>query len=180
MDTDGYTTLRVRMQDGIAHATIDNPPINLFDAALIVEMDRFGREAAGDPDVRVVVVDSANPEFFIAHADVSLILQLPSEPLPPPTELPLFTAMVDRFRTMPKATLAVIEGRCRGGGSELVLGMDLRFAALGRARPAPGRGGPAPPGVAVGILPGGGGPQRLPRLVGRGRALEVILGCDDV
>src|SRR4051812_34032929 len=173
MDTDGYTTLRVRVQDGIAHATIDNPPINLFDAALIVEMDRFGREAAGDPDVRVVVVDSANPEFFIAHADVSLILQLPSEPQPPPTELPLFTAMVDRFRTMPKATLAVIEGRCRGGGSELVLGMDLRFAALGRARLAQ-------PEVAVGIIPGGGGTQRLPRLVGRGRALEVILGCDDV
>jgi enoyl-CoA hydratase/carnithine racemase len=167
MDTDGYTTLRVRVEDGIARATIDNPPINLFDAALIVEMDRFGREAAGDPDVRVVVVDSANPDFFIAHADVGLILQLPSEPQPPPTELPLFTAMVDRFRTMPKATIAVI------GGSELVLGMDLRFAALGRARLAQ-------PEVAVGIIPGGGGTQRLPRLVGRGRALEVILGCDDV
>jgi enoyl-CoA hydratase/carnithine racemase len=173
MDTDGYTTLRVRVEDGIARATIDHPPINLFDAALIVEMDRFGREAADDPDVRVVVVDSANPDFFIAHADVKLILQLPSEPQPPPTELPLFTAMVDRFRTMPKATMAVIEGRCRGGGSELVLGMDLRFAALGRARLAQ-------PEVTVGIIPGGGGTQRLPRLIGRGRALEVILGCDDV
>jgi enoyl-CoA hydratase/carnithine racemase len=173
MDTDGYTALRVRVGDGIARATIDHPPINLFDAALIVEMDRFGREAADDSDVRVVVVDSANPDFFIAHADVKLILQLPTEPQPPPAELPLFTAMVDRFRTMPKATIAVIEGRCRGGGSELVLGMDLRFAALGRARLAQ-------PEVAVGIIPGGGGTQRLPRLIGRGRALEVILGCDDV
>jgi len=121
----------------------------------------------------VVVVDSANPDFFIAHADVKLILQLPSEPRQPPTELPLFTAMVDRFRTMPKATIAVIEGRCRGGGSALVLGMDLRFAAIGRARLGQ-------PEVAVGIIPGGGGTQRLPRLIGGGRALEVILGCDDV
>ncbi|MFL5904927.1 MAG: enoyl-CoA hydratase/isomerase family protein [Solirubrobacteraceae bacterium] len=168
MDTDGYTTLGVRVEDGIARATIDHPPINLFDAALIVEMDRFGREAADDPDVRVVVVDSANRDFFIAHADVKLILQLPSEPQPPPTELPLFTAMVDRFRTMPKATIAVIEGRCRGGGSELVLGMDLRFAALGRARLAQ-------PEVTVGIIPGGGGTQRLPRLIGEGRALELIM-----
>src|SRR3954447_16769706 len=173
MNTDGYTTLRVRVEDGIARATIDHPAINLFDAALIVEMDRFGRETADDPDVRVVVVDSANADFFIAHADVKLILQLPSEPQPPPTELPLFTAMVDRFRTMPKATIALIEGRCRGGGSELVLGMDLRFAALGRARLAQ-------PEVTVGIIPGGGGTQRLPLLIGRGRALEVILGCDDV
>ena len=173
MDTDGYTALRVRVRDGIARATIDHPPINLFDAALIVEMDRFGREAADDSDVRVVVVDSANPDFFIAHADVKLILQLPTEPQPPPAELPLFTAMVDRFRTMPKATIAVIEGRARGGGSELVLGMDMRFAARGRAVLAQ-------PEVAVGIIPGGGGTQRLPRLVGRGRALEVILGCGDI
>jgi enoyl-CoA hydratase/carnithine racemase len=170
VNADGYQTLSVQVEDGIARATIDHPPINLFDAALIVEMDRFGREPE---DVRVVVVDSANPEFFIAHADVGLILQLPQEALDAPTEMPLFTAMVDRFRTMPKVTIAVIEGRARGGGSELVLGMDLRFAALGRAVLAQ-------PEVALGIIPGGGGTQRLPRLVGRGRALEVILGCGDV
>jgi len=173
MTTDGYDTLKVRIDGGIAHATIDHPPINLFDAAMIVEMDRFGREVEADPDVRVVVVDSADPEFFIAHADVGLILQLPQEEQQAPTELPLFTAMIDRFRTMPKITIAVIEGRARGGGSELVLGMDLRFAARGRARFAQ-------PEVAVGIIPGGGGTQRLPRLIGRARALEVIAGCGDV
>jgi enoyl-CoA hydratase/carnithine racemase len=173
MTPNDYTTLQVRVEDGIALATIDHPPINLFDAALVVEMDRFGREVAADPDVRVVVVDSANPEFFIAHADLNLILQLPSEPQEPPSELPFFTAMVERFRTMPKITIAVIEGRARGGGSELVLSMDMRFAALGRARLAQ-------PEVALGIIPGGGGTQRLPRLVGRSRALEVIAGCDDI
>jgi len=168
MHTDGYQTLKVRTDDGIARATIDHPPINLFDGAMIVEMDRFSREAEADDDVRVVVVDSANPDFFIAHADVGLILQLPQEEQAKPTELPLFTAMIDRFRTMPKASIAVIEGRARGGGSELVLGMDMRFAARGRAVLAQ-------PEVAVGIIPGGGGTQRLARVMGKQRAMELVL-----
>ena len=74
---------------------------------------------------------------------------------------------------MPKATIAVIEGIARGGGSEFALAFDMRFAALGKARLAQ-------PEVAIGIIPGGGGTQRLPRLVGRARALEVILGCEDI
>jgi enoyl-CoA hydratase/carnithine racemase len=173
VELEGYTALRIRVEDGVAFATIDHPPINLFHAALISDMDRFGREVEVDSEVRVVVIDSANPEFFIAHADVNLILQLPREPQPPPTKLSVFQAMVDRFRTMPKVTIAVIEGRARGGGSELALGMDMRFAARGRALLAQ-------PEVGVGIIPGGGGTQRLPRLVGRARALEIVLGCDDI
>jgi len=173
MEVEGYTALRVRVQRGVAFATIDHPPINLLDGSLIVDLDRVGREVEADPEVRVVVIDSANPEFFIAHADVNLILQLPREPQPAPTELSVFQAMVDRFRTMPKVTIAVIEGRARGGGSELALAMDMRFAARGRALLAQ-------PEVAVGIIPGGGGTQRLPRLVGRARALEIILGCNDI
>jgi enoyl-CoA hydratase/carnithine racemase len=73
---------------------------------------------------------------------------------------------------MPKATIALIEGVCRGGGSELALSLDMRFAALGKAVLAQ-------PEVALGILPGGSGTQRLPRLCGRGRALEIVLGCED-
>ena len=173
MEYEGYTALRVRVEGGVAFATIDHPPMNLFDAALIADVDRFGREVEADSEVRVVVIDSANPEFFIAHADVNLILQLPREPQPPPSELSFFQAMVDRFRTMPKVTIAVIEGRARGGGSELALAMDMRFAARGKAVLAQ-------PEVAVGIIPGGGGTQRLTRLVGRARALEIVLGCNDI
>jgi enoyl-CoA hydratase/carnithine racemase len=159
---------------GIARVTIDHPPINLFDLPLMLDLARCGEELAVDDDVRVVVVDSADPEFFIAHADVGLILQLPREERTEPgDELGFFHALVDRFRTMPKATIAVIEGRVRGGGSELVSSMDMRFAALGRAMLGQ-------PEVALGIIPGGSGTQRLPNLVGRARALEVILGCDDV
>ena len=172
MSYSGYECLKVRSNQGVAFVTIDHPPINLFDMALILEVDRVGRELEADADVRAVVVDSADPDFFIAHADVELILAASEEARETPQEPSFFQQMVDRFRTMPKATIALIEGICRGGGSEFVLSMDMRFAALGKAALAQ-------PEVAVGIIPGGSGTQRLPRLMGRGRALEVILGCED-
>ena len=172
MAYDGYNCLKIRLDRGVLFVTVDNPPINLLDLPLMQEIDRLGREIEADDDVKVVVFDSANPDFFIAHADVNLILQMPTEVPPKSTTLAPFHAMVDRFRTMPKVSIAKIEGRARGGGSEFVLSLDMRFGALGRAILGQ-------PEVAVGIIPGGGGTQRLPRLLGRSRALEVILGCDD-
>ncbi|MEN8182373.1 MAG: enoyl-CoA hydratase/isomerase family protein [Myxococcota bacterium] len=174
MTQDPHRCLRIEVEQGVATLTLDHPPINLFDIALIGEMDRAGRELEKDPEVRVVVIQSADPDFFIAHADVELILKLPAPTgdAPPPDRPSAFHQMVDRFRTMPKATIALIEGICRGGGSELALSLDMRFAALGKAVLAQ-------PEVAVGILPGGSGTQRLPRLCGRGRALEIVLGGED-
>jgi enoyl-CoA hydratase/carnithine racemase len=173
MAYDDYEVLRIHVEGGIARVTIDNPPVNLLDFALILELDRFGREVETDGSVRVVILDSADPEFFAAHADVTLIAALPTDDTGTHDEPGLFQSMVDRFRTMPKATIAIIEGIARGGGSELVLSCDMRFAALGKAVLAQ-------PEVAVGIIPGGTGTQRLPGLVGRGRALEIILGAGDV
>lgn len=172
MTYEGFAALKVRVDQGVAWVTIDHPPINLFDLALMQDMMRLSGAVEGDDAVKVVVLQSADPEFFIAHADVNLIQQLPAEPPPKPSEPSPFHQMVDRFRTMPKVTIAKIEGRCRGGGSELVLSCDMRFAARGRAIFAQ-------PEVSIGIIPGGSGTQRLPRLMGRGRALEVILGCAD-
>jgi enoyl-CoA hydratase/carnithine racemase len=163
-------TLEVRR--GIATVTIDNPPINLFDLDLYIGMTQMAQQLAADPDVRVVVLRSANPDFWIAHFDVTLIQRLPTDAGTPAT-LNDFHAMCEAFRTRPKATIAVIEGRVGGGGSELALSCDMRFAAEGRAVFNQ-------PEVALGILPGGSGTVRLARLVGRSRALEVILGCDDV
>ena len=174
MSYDELQLLRVTVDHGVARCTIDNPPVNLLDLPLMLELDRFGRAVEADDAVRVVVLDSADDEFFLAHADVELILRLPREAADRPgDELGFFHAMVDRFRTMPKATIAVLEGIARGGGSELALSCDMRFAALGRA--VVGQ-----PEVAVGIIPGGSGCQRLPRLLGRARALEAILGCADL
>lgn len=168
----GYTTLRVTIEDGVAFVTIDHPPVNLLDLTMMTDMDRLGRELADDATVRVVVFSSADPEFFVAHADVGLIEQLPTTVDESRAELGFFHSMVERFRTLPQATIAKIEGRTRGGGSEFILSLDMRFAAIGRAVLAQ-------PEVALGIIPGGSGTQRLPRLLGRGRALEIVLGCED-
>jgi len=168
----GAGPLGVELAGGVATVTIDDPPVNLFDRALYPAMAATVAELAADGDVRVVVLRSAVPQFFIAHFDVELIQRIPTD-LPAPTELNDFHRMCETLRTMPKATIAVIEGRVGGGGSELALSCDMRFAALGRAVFNQ-------PEVGLGILPGGSGTVRLPRLVGRSRALEAILGCDDV
>jgi enoyl-CoA hydratase/carnithine racemase len=175
----GLTGLHVEVVDGIATVTIDNPPINLFTVELFLTMAGLAQRLADDADVRVVVLRSANPEFFIAHFDVAAILTFPTDaPAVAPTELNAYHQMCEAFRTMPKATIAVIEGRVGGGGSELALSCDMRFAML----PHGDHPGAvlSQPEVALGIIPGGSGTVRLSRLMGRSRALEVILGCDDV
>jgi enoyl-CoA hydratase/carnithine racemase len=172
MAYDGYRCLKIRRDRGVAWVTINHPPINLLDLEMIQELERVGQELEADSEVRAVVFQSADPDFFIAHADLNLILTLPEQAPPRGTALGAFHRMVERFRTMPKATMAKVEGRARGGGSEFLLSLDMRFAALGKAILSQ-------PEVFLGIIPGGSGTQRLPRLVGRGRALEIILGCED-
>lgn len=171
------TGVSVSKADGIARIVFDSPPINLFTVGLFAETARIIGELAVDDDVRVVILSSANPDFFIAHFDVEAILTFPTDQ-PPATSLNAYHVMCENLRTMPKATIAVIEGRVGGGGSELALSCDMRFA-LKASKKHPGAVFNQPE-VALGILPGGSGTQRLPRLIGRSRALEVILGCDDV
>ncbi len=172
MGSPEYSTLSVSRERGVATVTIDHPPMNLLDLALMTDLERLGRELEADTETRATVFESANPDYFIAHADVALIQRLPSEVPPKSEELSFFHQIVERYRTLPCATIGAIEGRARGGGSEFLLSLDLRFGAIGGCVLAQ-------PEVALGILPGGSGTQRLPRLIGRGRALEVILGCED-
>ena len=176
MDYRDYKTLRVDLANGIARITLDNGAINLLDKPMFKELLRLVDQLAVDDAVRVVILCSANPDFFIAHFDVGLILKFPADPPVPGAEpLPLspFHRMCESLRTMPKTTIAVIEGRAGGGGSEIALSCDMRFALRGQAVFNQ-------PEVALGILPGGSGTVRLSRLLGRSRALEVVLGCDDV
>ena len=167
-----YKLLAIAVANGVATVSIDNPPINLFDLPLMEEMIKLGVDLKADDEVRVIVFESANPEFFIAHVDVNLIQQLPISNLQKPSSPSFFHEMLETFRTMPKVTIGKIEGRARGGGSELLLALDMRFAAIGKAVLSQ-------PELASGIIPGGGGSTRLPRLIGRGRALEVIMSCED-
>jgi enoyl-CoA hydratase/carnithine racemase len=173
MAYEGYSFLKIRRDRGVAFVTIDNPPINLLTLEMSAELLRLAGEILSDDTVKVTVFDSADPEFFIAHFDVNVLAMLGSQPLPPSTELHDLDKATEAFRRMPKVSIAKIEGRARGGGSEFVLGLDMRFGAIGRALLAH-------PEVGIGIIPGGGGTQRLPRLTGPARALEVVLGCDDI
>jgi enoyl-CoA hydratase/carnithine racemase len=167
-----HEALRMDVDAGVAYVTLDHPPVNLLDGAMIGDLWRVANQLADDDGVHVVVVRSADPEFFIAHADLRLIQALPRDVTERGTELAVIHQFMERWRTLPQVTIAQIEGRARGGGSELALSLDLRFAAREGTRLSQ-------PEVSVGIIPGGGGTQRLPALVGRGRALEIVLGCAD-
>lgn len=169
-----YKMIAVENDNGVATATIDAPPINVMTPELFVELDALSLEVEADDDVRVLVFRSAHPDFFIAHFDVSAILDRPTGKPPVPTgKMKAYHVMCERYRTMRPVTIAQIEGRIGGGGSELAASMDMRFGVRGKTFVNQME-------VALGILPGGTGTQRLPRLMGRARALEIILGCDDL
>ena len=128
MTKDGYRCLRLRVEDGVATATLDHPPVNLLDAAMIGELDRLGREAEARDDVRVLVLESADPEFFVAHADVALILALPPDAAAPPGPS-LFQRIVDRFRlTGWPGVLALLAGVGAAGIIERVRNAEKRHA----------------------------------------------------
>ena len=169
-----YQLLNVTIEGRIAWVTVDAPPINVITLPLYGELAALSKELEADPGLTVVVLKSADPDFFLAHFDVGAILRIPTDaPAERDPELNPFHAMCERFRTMDKVTIAQIEGRVGGGGSELSASCDMRFGVRGKTKINQME-------VPLGILPGGTGTQRLPRLVGRGRAMEIVLGGDDL
>lgn len=172
-DTD-FSKLRLSHAHGVLTVTIDNPPVNMLDVALMSEMSRLLLSVRDDPDTRVLVFQSADPEFFIAHVDMTLI----DEPHAfdelarnAPEGLNPFQAFGELVRSQPQVTLVKLAGLARGGGAEFVAAADMAFAAEGRA-------GLAQCEALMGITPGGGATQYLTSRMTRGRALEVILGAD--
>src|SRR5260370_12570724 len=125
-----YDLLRVEIADGVARATIDHPPINLLDLRLMGELDRLETELRADDAVRVVIFDSANPDFFLAHYDIAYLISRCGPPPAPAVTLKRFHAMLERYRLMPKVTIARLEGAARADGSEFALAPDMRFAAI--------------------------------------------------
>ena len=168
-----YTSIKVRKENGIARVVIDNPPLNLLDAALLTDLDAFITEMAEDSATKVIIFESADPEFFVAHGDMGFVddpeaaaaaIQIAGDQTLSPM-LRLF----ERLRQLPQITIGKLAGLARGGGVELLMAMDMRFAAIETA-------GMAQNEAPIGIIPGADAAY-LPRLVGRARALEIILGA---
>jgi enoyl-CoA hydratase/carnithine racemase len=169
-----YQTLSLSHDRGVCHVTISNPPVNVMTAELYQDLVAVTEALEMDDTIKVVVFQSADPDFFIAHFDVSLILTFPADgPAEKATKLSPFHEMCERVRTMPKATIVKMAGRAGGGGNEFAASCDMRFGVKGKTIINQME-------VPLGILPGGSGTQRLPRLVGRGRAMEICLGGDDI
>lgn len=169
-----FSRVSVVVEHRVCWATIKAPPVNVLTIALLMDLVKLANEVADDDGVGVLVLQSADPDFFIAHFDVEAILKFPVDgEVTRAGELSSFHRMCETFRTMPKATIAKVNGRVGGGGAELAASMDMRFGVEGRTIINQME-------VPLGILPGGTGTQRLPLLVGRGRALEMILGGIDI
>ena len=165
--------LLVRRSDAYWRVTFDIPPLNIFGPANIPQLEEIVRLLERDERVRVVVFDSAVPGFFLTHYD---FLAKPEESAQFPlgqTGLQPLPDMLARLSRAPVVSIASIRGRATGVGSELALASDIRFASREYAILSQWEVGAA-------LVPGGGPMARLPRLMGRGRALEVLLGADDI
>ena len=159
-----------RLSAAYWRVTFSNPPINLVDPDTVVELQGLVSLIEGAPELRVVVFDSADPDFFMARFDVARAAGMPTTP--GPSGLPPWTDATRRLSLAPVVSIGLIRGRVRGGGAEIALAFDMRFAS--REKAIFGQ-----PEVGAGLLPGGGAVEHLPQMMGRARALEVMLGSDD-
>jgi len=153
--------------------TIDHPPLNIFGPETIPQLNEVITALETDEDVKVVVFDSAVEGFFLTHYDFLAPVEDTTRLPPGPTGLQPLPDMLVRLSRSPVVSIALIRGRATGVGSELALACDMRFASREKAILSQFE-------VGAGVVPGGGPMARLPRLIGRGRALEVLLGADDI
>lgn len=159
--------LDIEVTAGVAFVSLNNPPMNILDMPLMMELGQFVSEVKENKEIRVIVFQSAVAEFFSAHGDMNFIVNPVSfgevGAINPMQQLHM------DISSLPQITIAKIAGYLRGGGHELALACDMRFGSLEGYKAAQ-------PETLMGIIPGGGGTQFLAKLIGRARALEVIAG----
>jgi enoyl-CoA hydratase/carnithine racemase len=149
----------------------DYPPFNIADATIFEDLQNLLARMDASPSLRVVVFESANPDFYLAHFDLTGKTGNITTAVGP-SGLPILMDTFVRLTRSAVVSIAKIRGCVRGASSEFVLACDMRFASRENTRLGQ-------PEVGVGVNPGGGGTERLPLLVGRGRALEIVLGAND-
>jgi enoyl-CoA hydratase/carnithine racemase len=169
-----YSTIRAELRNGVLWATIDNPPINLIDERFVADLIALLDDTEADGSARAVVFRSADQDFFIPHVDVQRIAEYTAVAATSggPDDISL-GALYRRLSEARPVTIALLEGRARAAGGEFLYACDMRFASLERAVISQ-------PEVGLGTYPGAGAVQHLVRLVGRGRAMQIILAGEDL
>jgi enoyl-CoA hydratase/carnithine racemase len=157
---------------GYLRASFENPPINLIDPETIDQLSALISSLESDPEVKVIVFDSRDPDFFLAHWDVLTDKERTAAMPKGPTGMHPWLDVLARLSRAPVVSIASIRGRARGAGSEFALACDLRFASAEKAVLGQFE-------VGAGAVPGANPMARLGGLIGRGRTLEVVLGADD-
>jgi len=165
--------LLTRRSPAYWRVTIDHPPLNIFGPDTIPQLNEVITAIETEENVKVVIFDSAVEGFFLTHYDFLAKIEETTSLPPGPTGLQPLPDMLVRLSRAPVVSIASIRGRATGVGSELALACDMRFASREKAVLSHFE-------VGAGIVPGGGPMARLPRLIGRGRALEVLLGASDI
>lgn len=168
-----YETIRTVREDGVLFATFDSPPLNLIGPELVRDLVDLLEALEHDPDVRVVIFGSADAEFFLSHVDVKRVAECTQETARlSGSASGSLGGLFRRLSEMRQITIARIEGYARGAGNEFAAACDMRFASRERAVFGQIEAG-------IGTVPGAGAMQHLTRLLGRGRAMEVLLSSGD-
>jgi enoyl-CoA hydratase/carnithine racemase len=162
-----------RVTPAFWRVTFDNPPFNLFGPETIPQLNSIITQMETDPKVKVVVFQSAVPGFFLTHYDFVPPLSATTDIPPGVTGLPAIPDMLVRLSRAPVVSIVSIRGRTTGVGGELSLASDMRFASREKAVISQWE-------IGGGLVPGGGPMARMPRLIGRGRALEMLLTGEDI
>ena len=165
--------LLTRRSPAYWRVTFNHPPLNIFGPDMLPQLNAIITALETDAHVKVVVIDSAVEGFFLTHYNFVAPLEETTRLPPGPTGLQQLPDMLVRLSRAPVVSIVAIRGRATGVGSELALASDMRFASREQAILSQWE-------VGAGLVPGGGPMARLPRLIGRGRALEVLLGADDI
>ncbi|MEM1434231.1 MAG: enoyl-CoA hydratase/isomerase family protein [Pseudomonadota bacterium] len=173
MRYDSFVTFSAERNNGILTVTFDHGPVNVQGQEMLADLNSLAMRLERDRTIKVVVFQSANPEIWVCHYDTELLKDMSGEAVSrDEARLLDLQAVCERISKVPQATIAKLEGFARGGGHELALALDMRFAARGRFKFMQME-------VGMGILPCGGGASRMARQTGLGRALEIILSARD-